>query len=787
MKSMFSTHPSKSFPARTLIGRALPESTFPKMNLSKFILLLFTLGTIALSVACVSTHSGSSHPTIDLSTVPTPTPTSLTINATLSLTATVSNDPGNGIFNWSATCGSNTSGGCGTFSPTNTASGAAVTYTAPAAIPPAAVVITANLTQDSAIYKSAPAITITGATSIAFSPAPPTLLAPGATSTISATVINDASSGGVTWSCTPTSACGSFSSGSSAVPSDTSVTYTAPSALGNFTLTATSADDASVSTSANVTVTNAAAGILPSGNYVFFLSGYDLHYTPYFVAGTFTVSTSGSTMTITGGEQDFSDDYNEKHDPISTASTIAHSSSTGDHNLIVTLQTGDPCIGPGANTACSGGNGQEILSATLTSGSNALIIEYDTWGSASGTLDLQSNSLSTPSGGYAFYLTGQDRIFQPLALGGVLDIDNSGGTGGISGAGSIFDLNDAGSASPAESFTASSVSTPPDPYGFVTFSLNSPLFTTSPGITLAGYMIDNSHIQLVETSGDFLKGTTGGNALAQTGAGSFSSGSLSGSSYVLDLIGTDNVGTVQIAGLITFNSDGSLTGNLSFNDTQNQSPQGGSTLAAEVNATPCSSGSAATPCYTIEPTGRVTITNLTDNATTPTFAYDLQLYLDGNGQALVVAMVSTFTNSPPTGAKLPNGLAGVAYQQSSGSFAAASLLGSYALNIDQQNPAGAFEYDGVGTIAANGVSALNGYLDLNGLLATGLTPSPDEPASGNFAVTKTNGIFTGIVSGISSHGVAGNSFTYYVVSPTKTVAIENDEDQLTLGLFELQQ
>jgi hypothetical protein len=621
---------------------------------------------------------------------------------------------------------------------------------------------------------------------VALSQLPPASLAPGGTASVTATVSNDSSSGGVTWSCTPANSCGTFSSGTNAVPSGTVVTYAAPSGTGNVALTATSVANTAASAGADVTVTTAASGTLASGNYVYLLSGYDPHSSPYFVAGVITVSTSGSAMAITGGEQDFLDYNNEVHDAISSG-TIAASSSHGDQNLTITLQTGDPCIGPGATVNCTGGSGQEILNAALISNSHALLTEFDTWASASGTLDLQSTTLATPSGSYAFYLAGVNAAkANPLALGGVINVDNAGGAGQISGAGSIFDINNDNAATSGNTLTTSAVSAP-DAYGLVTFNLNSSSLVSgngAPGITLIGYMIDSADIQLVEDMNvDYLRGTTGGNALLQSGTGNFSASSISGSNYVIGLVGADNIGTDQVAGILTFNSDGSLSGNVSFNDVVNQNAQGGSALAAEVNATPCSSGSAATPCYTIDDMGRVTIANVTDSTASPSFNYNLQLYLDGNGNAFVLSMPSASTDKAPYG---PNGLSGVAFRQT-GSFTAASFIGSYALDVDLQDPAGGFEYDGVGIFTVDGIGSVNGYLDMNGVSSSALTPTPNVAVKGTFATTSTNGVFTGALTGISSHNNPTNQFTYYLVSPAKIVAIENDEIQMTLGLFELQQ
>jgi hypothetical protein len=64
---------------------------------------------------------------------------SIVINNSAPLGATVSNDPSNAGVDWSVTCGA-IAGNCGSFSPTHAASGAATTYTAPAAVPPGGTV-----------------------------------------------------------------------------------------------------------------------------------------------------------------------------------------------------------------------------------------------------------------------------------------------------------------------------------------------------------------------------------------------------------------------------------------------------------------------------------------------------------------------------------------------------------------------------------------------------------------------------------------------------------------------
>ena len=435
---------------------------------------------------------------------------------------------------------------------------------------------------------------------------------------------------------------------------------------------------------------------MAAGNYVYYLSGEDNDGGfpgPYFVVGVFTLDSSG---TVTGGEQSFDDNVVYEQDNILSSGSSVVTGNNG--NVLITLNTGDSAIGVA---------GVETFDASIVSSTNGLLTEYDAWASGSGTLDLQT-SLAAPSGGYAFFVGGVDQFGGPLVIGGVINVDNVGGAGNISGAGSVFDENDDTILSPDQLFVPSTV-TGPDAFGQVVFTLNpqNPDGNTINEFTMVGYLVDADHIRWVEIQfGDSTGGNTGGIALAQgSKTGTYSSTDISGSSGVFGTVGADTNGPLQTAGLLTFNADGSVSGNVSFNDFVALSPQGGSTLAAE-GSTLCTSGTALTPCYTIEGpgtgndggTGRISITNVTDSTAAPTFNYNLQLYLAHAG-AVVISMDASDWS------------AGLGYAQTgAGSFSASSLSGSYALNVDQQDTASTtgFEYDGIGTVTADGTSDLHG-------------------------------------------------------------------------------
>jgi hypothetical protein len=722
---------------------------------SKSISLLISLSMIATLVGCSSSsnHSGGgggTTPTVSLSNAPA----SLSTGGKLSITATVTNDSGNGGVTWSCTPG-NSAATCGSFSASKSASGTAVSYTAPSAA--ASVVIIATVVDDTSVTASTPTITVSSAPAITvtLSTPPPSSLAPSGTATIAATVANDSANKGVTWSCSPAATCGSFNPTGTASAATT--VFTAGSATGNVVITATSVTATSVSASANVNITTAASGALSQGSYTFWLSGWDANNSAYYVAGAFVVDGSGN---ITAGEQDFIDEVpivaNDQLNVSGCSSGGSCISKTSDGNLQISLVTADTGIGV---------SGVETLNATLTSSSSARIIEFDSSASGSGQLEPQTIPTTTPLGGYAFSVSGFDSSALPLGIGGVINVDTAGN---ISGSGSVFDENDAGNLMLQGSFAASTVGATPDGSGRVVFTL-SPSGLAQVG--LVGYFVNGSHLRLVETS-DALFGTTGGQAFLQSGTGGFTTSSFEGSSYVFGATGVDNTTNayfLQTAGVVTGNSDGStVSGNVSFNDLVNISNPGGATIAAGT--------------YTVDTTGRVTLSGLSDNVT---FSYNFELYLDGNGNARVLALDA---NDVMDGVA---GLQNLPTTPFNGTFA----MGAAGADTISENPLNA-----VGPLVSDGsAGTFSGFADLNWIFNP-TPPGPtltDEPVSGTFSSATGAGISSGTITGIDvtdcpvyTPGAAGctaDAFTYYVVSPSQAVGIESDANQLTLIRFELQQ
>ena len=650
---------------------------------------------------------------------------SLAAGATMSMTAVVSNDSAGKGVTWSVTCGS--SGACGTFNPTSTGSGTATTYTAPAAVPTNnTVTVTATSVADTTKAASA-TITITAppppALSVAINPAAPSSLVTGTTTSLTAVVTNDSASKGVTWTvtCGSSGACGSFSPASTASGSPT--TYTAPAAIptnNTVTVTATSVSDTTKSATATITIT-APAAILANGTYVYHFSGYDDNG-PAFFAGAFTVA-SGA---ITGGEQDFVNSKTGYSNAIN-ASGSGLSNAGGNIQIVLSI-----------NNTNLGVNGVETLRGTVVSSSRVLISDFDGFAFATGSLDLQTSN-ATPSGGYAFVVSGWDLStpIAPLVVGGILNF--SGGT--LQTGTSVFDFNDGGVVGQGNTFSSGSV-TAPDSYGRVTFSLTP---SANPSFVLTGYVVGTNQIQLVESQTDTLSDDLGGMALGQASNAQFSQSTISGTTYVYGVSGQDTNGLTTIGGGFNFSSSGTVSGSLVLNDTTNH------VVSTITGGT-----------YKVDPTGRVTLSNVLSSSFSNA-QFTFQLYLDGNGNALELGADNLQATSGP------------AYHQTATS---ADFEGSYALvgqgflNAQNQPAWGA-----VGPVTVSSDN-FNGFTDY---AAQGINPTPNQSLTG----TENNSAGTLSLTGINAVNFTGaTTYNYYPIDSKRVLAIESDGNQLGLLTLE---
>jgi hypothetical protein len=511
-------------------------------------------------------------------------------------------------------------------------------------------------------------------------------------------------------------------------------TYTAPSAVptGNtVTVTATSVTNTTKSASATITITGTSAAVLADGNYVYRVSGEDANG-PYFAAGVFTVSKGA----ITAGEQDYVDLAGGSQNTLTTTGSSLTAASDGNFQLV--LATGNTNVGV---------SGKGTFRGTLVSGTHAQITEFDTFAAAGGTLDLQTGT-AAPLGGYAFNLGGADGSANanPLFIGGVIDITGTS----ISAANTVFDYFDSGTVGQTQSFASGTV-TAPDAFGRISVSLT-PTDLNLPEFTLIGYIIGTSKIQFVESVSDTLGGTLGGTALGQgANAGKFTTAGVGGGTYVFAAVGEDLLnGTATFAGAFVLNSNGTVSGELDYNDASGDQP-----LAI-------TGGNWAVDSAGL---GRVGLTNVTvSGSNIGNGPYAFQLYLDGSGNALEV------------GSDTLQGSAGQSYLQTATQVSA----GKYA--IGAQGFAGVQNlpvWSAVGPVTLSSSFGWTGFTDYN---VAGGTPAASVTLSGT--TDTTNGQFS--ISGLNAVTPTPHTpeFNYFPIDSTRVLAIEMDDNQLGLFVIE---
>jgi hypothetical protein len=704
-------------------------------------LLVASAITLCLMACSSGTSSGPTPPAPISVSFLSPPVTSLNVGTSTGIIATVSNDTNNAGVTWKVSCGSSS---CGTISPAMTASGGSATYTAPSAVPtPAAVTITATSVTDTTKSVSA-SITITSTAppppiSVAFVTQPPSSMVISTTSSIAATVDNDTKNAGVSWTAT----CGSVQCGSFnpfATGSGSSTVYTAPSAVptpATVTVTATSVTDSTKSVSATITIAATGPPVIADGTYVYHLSGQDNNLN-YYVVGAFTVKNG----VITGGEQDFTDATNFGNDHL-LPSNSSITATAGNIQLV--FATADSDIGV---------NGVLTLRGAPVSVTRMLLSEYDSFGAATGSLDLQT-STAAPTGGYAFAVNGVDSTAaeNQLVVGGVL---NFSGTS-LNTANSVFDLNDGdGQTLLAQGFSSGSISAP-DSFGRIAISLT-PSSSSAGSIGLTGYVLDGHTIQLLESQSDTLNGDLGGTALAQgPNAGQFSANSVVNNTYVHASQGQDTNGPVYLGGFFNFAPGGSVSGHLIFNDIYNTGGKGNTFSGA---------------AYNVDPTGRVVITNVVPSSL-QNITLSFILYLDGNGNGVIL------------GADNIQQTTGLAYRQNG----LADYEGSYAIAAQGFLAGPNYEqpYGAVGPVTITS-DTFNGFTDYTSQ-DPNLQPNGPTPFD-NYANVPLNGQennSTGLItlSGLNSlnFGYSGG-FGYYPIDSNRVLAIDLDQNSTGFLILE---
>jgi hypothetical protein len=586
--------------------------------------------------------------------------------------------------------------------------------------------------------------------SISFQPTPPSSLMIGGSTPLTAVVNSDPTNSGVDWSlnCPNAGNCGSLSS--LHTTSGQATNYLPPATLSSNTLGvsifafATADHTKNVNTSLTLT---GFAGFLKAGTYIIETTGFSVSGFPYQRAAAIVLDGNGK---INGGEET----VNFLNQNTSVFSSVNDAITGGSYFLgpdgrgTLTINTADVNIGQ---------QGIETFSLVALSSSQALLTKTDIVSSnlpfsnesCVGTMDLQTPVTQSASGGYALVVRGSDVNNSPVAFGGVLNID---GPQIISGTGSKFDevLNGSGIVTP--SATVSGSLSAPDSLGTIQISLNTDFGAAQ---VFSGYVIDSSHMKMIETDGSFM---TAGIAIGQ-GPLTSTFSTFSGA-YTLGIVGQDLSGSpATLAAAASFSAGaGSLTSG-SIDELQ-------SGLSAPVQV---SDGFSAT--YTVDPSGRV------DTGSSFTFANvsngpgpDWVFYLTGSGNPVLV--LDADTEPSLSGGGVGTGLA---YPATAG----ATFSGDYGLSFTQ-NFTGT-EGDSTGQICVNWSSVtcpvpspgtpntLAGTVDQT----LGFSPLPPSALTDGFQASATNGRLTGTLSD-TNFFTSPLSVAFYLIDSSHGFFVETD-------------
>lgn len=608
----------------------------------------------------------------------------------------------------------------------------------------------------------------TGTISVQIAQAPPAALTAGSTAGLVANVLYDKKDAGVTWSCAPAGACGSFSPSTTGYQIGTLYTApsTGPAGVLNVpvTITATSVSDTSQSASVT-TILQVAGPALLQGQYAFVLQGY----ASFGMVGSVTLDGNGN---VVSGEADAS--ANNFYSGVPSITGTYTLDPTGHGTLALSLN-GTDCCGTLAQTHTI-----TCVSTSTAAGvcTHLVISEADQFNGLTiggvGSMDLQTAgptySAAQVSGGYSFTLTG----FSSAAVKAAGGTGLNGSWGGIftaNGAGTIsdgiFDSSFAGGAPDYNSVAFTGTFTPPDSNGRGTLT-----FTANGGTTYAYYLVTPEVLRMTSMSNLGYAGNTG-SAYGQ-GAVATTNSALSGA-YVFCDLGFDVPGNAMGAAG-QFSADGAGNVSSGIMDVNDSGNAGNLLLGQSLSGTTYSiSGS---PRGTITaPSGETYNVYLTDP--------NLNL-LDPNsstegGGALLLETDSTFS---AVGAALP---------QSAPTSAA--LQGAYGILLsDQNNPAnsdGGLVGDFVvspGTGTFSGEGTFQGQGSNNATLIVG-------PLSGTFAADGANaGRFTGVITttpAFPNASVGGTSpgtelAAYYMASDSQGFVVTTDTVAPVTGLVELQ-
>jgi len=403
------------------------------------------------------------------------------------------------------------------------------------------------------------------------------------------------------------------------------------------------------------------------------------------------------------------------------------------------------------------------FSIALDSTSSGLMIETDGSSTMSGNFRLQSIS-STFATAYAFDVSGVDLGNQTSAS--FIGQFTTNGVNGVTGG--EMDVNDGASPTGASTLQPGTITldaTNFSNFGRGTMTLNTTLNSQMLNLSYVFYVVDGSHLVLVEND---TVAATSGSAIAQTAVpatvaafpGSFVF-AVGGAAISQGLFGG-----LARAGRFTSDANGNIT-NLSVDED----------FSGGVNAFPKGGGfSNVTLTIDAAGTGRGTL-NFTDVTRNQPFQYVFYM----------ASVTQGFIQDDS-----PNVVADGSITAQSGTFTASSMAGSYAINWSGVNLANGFEEDFVGVIPVSSASSNNisgGVLDFtelgDGKIFTGI------PVNGLLTLQGdgTLGGAQGNAFQLTTSPAPSTTFNFraYVVNANTIILVGVDSARVVIGTAVRQQ
>jgi hypothetical protein len=527
-----------------------------------------------------------------------------------------------------------------------------------------------------------------------------------------------------------------------------------PPTGGTVTIGAAAGGNSGTST---VTVLYSSASLTTSttgtGQYALAFNGIDFTGgLPVDVVGSiFTSGSAGSASgTITSGEVDINTaTFGPTFGVTVTGGTFQVGPLDGRTSIVVTL---------GTNTFAASLN----LQATLATNQHALLIDFDSLDTGSGTLDAQKiSSFATPlNSRFALQYFGIDSVGNPVTVGGTFLSSN--GACQVNNANSPVNvqdftyvpLNTNTLTVVTNDITLSALCTTSDAtFGRGTITMNSTDLGT---INFAYYVIDQTHLKLIEIDpaqpfilfGEAFASPTATTPLNGGVAFTFG-GAANNAPYAGGAVFTINAATVSSGGALDINNSGGA--------------------GTQINST-ITSGSYANVLTEGNVPARFTLSLSTGKGTVQFAAYTFVTAAGTTGAELV----EIDTNNGVEGAT------GTAFQRGSVS----TVQGSFALNLSGIGSAknqAAFEQDIAGQLGlVNNSTTLTGTLDINnGGPVLGL---PVNSTSMLNAVA-SNGRGTAQVNASGGGVTAKFNLVYYQIDSNTELLLDADTNRVASGML----